>query len=175
MICSVKLWLMKNGKRGTIELVWKCPTSVFVMFAPKPPIRSSTLATFDDAKTVTKTVSPARGVVELSCTKRICGAASGGSMRMVGIAIGMGDGLALDPGVGEAEGNAVGEGAGDGDGAGLGGATPVKPRQATAKRTGRMGAEFAIRRTAPCERESKYGEDSLGYSQRRDRRARRSR
>ena len=51
--------------------------------------------------------SPARGVVELTRTHKICGAASGGSMRIVGVATGEGEGEAVascGPGNGEAGG-----------------------------------------------------------------------
>jgi hypothetical protein len=95
---------MKNGSRGTIEVATKCPMSVFGMLSPYPPTRSSTLATLDEVSTVTVSASPACGVVELSCTHKICGAASDGSMRTVGVGIGVADGSGEIVGAGESDG-----------------------------------------------------------------------
>src|ERR1700722_19110687 len=53
-------------------------------------MRSSTLATFDEVRTVPLTTSPACGVVELTEVQRICGGASGASIRIVGVATGDG-------------------------------------------------------------------------------------
>jgi hypothetical protein len=61
------------------------------MFTLKPPTRISTLATLEEVSTTPETMSPACGVVGLICTQRICGAASGGNMRIVGVGIGEGD------------------------------------------------------------------------------------
>src|SRR5579872_4129858 len=118
------------GSFGTCAIVSKWPTSVFVIAPPKPPTRSSTLATFEDVNTMTVTESPARGVVELSLTQRICGGASGASMRIVGVGIGVGDGFAL--------GFALGLGLGLAPGVGLGSGvpdTPASSKQAKAKAT----------------------------------------
>src|SRR5579863_10050803 len=66
-------------------------------------MRTSTLATFDEVSTVTDSVSPAFGVVELRPNQRICGAASGGSIRIVGVGAGDGgcEGVAETLGTGE--------------------------------------------------------------------------
>ena len=104
MICSVRLWLMKNGKCGTTIDPSKRPTPVFGRFQPYPPMRISTLPTFDEVKMVSLTVSPTLGESELNETYRICGAASGGSIKIVGVGTGVGGG-----GVGEG----TNDGAGD--------------------------------------------------------------
>jgi hypothetical protein len=86
-------------------------------------------------------VSPACGVVELNAIQRICGAASGGSMRTAGVGAGVGDGSALDARTG------VTTGAGDGDGDGTGdgdGVTPVRTKQAMAKKAARIVTNFAM-------------------------------
>jgi hypothetical protein len=90
------------------------------------------LATFEDASTVTSSASPARGVVELRPIQRICGAASGGSIRIVGIGAGVGDGEPL----------AVGNGLGGGDCACVTAMTSSRQAMANA---GRMGGRFEAR------------------------------
>lgn len=62
-------------------------------------MRSSTLATFDEVRTVPVTTSLACGVVELTETQRICGGASGASIKIVGVAAG--DGTVEGDGDGE--------------------------------------------------------------------------
>ncbi len=102
----------------------------------RPSARASTLATLDDVKTTPVTTSPAFGVVELSPIQRICGGASGASIRIVGVgtgdaealAEGMGDALADDTDDGVSDGSAaeaVGEALGDGAGLGVCAARPV--------------------------------------------------
>jgi hypothetical protein len=86
----------------------------------KLPTRSSTLATFEEHNTIPKTASPARGVVVLIEYQRICGAASGGSMSIVGVATGEGVGDGVVVGDIGGEGDVHGEGVAGGKGVGLG-------------------------------------------------------
>lgn len=71
----------------------------------KPPMRSSTLATFDDVNTMPETTSPGCGVVELIEYHRICGGSPGASIKTVGVGEGAGDAGTL--GTGETVGDGV--------------------------------------------------------------------
>lgn len=120
-------------------------------------MRSSTLATFDEVSTTTENVSPAFGVVELSETHKICGGASGGSMRTDGVGAGVGEGEGsgvaggVSTGCGDSN-DGVGAGAGVGTTGGtaatvgtIGGVAATRSKQATAKMAARILAKFDAR------------------------------
>jgi hypothetical protein len=83
----VKLPWMNHGNGATVYVSSKRPTPVFTRVMAYPPMRASTLATFDVVTTRPKTRSPGWTVVSLTATSRICGAAFG---AMRGIRFGAG-------------------------------------------------------------------------------------
>lgn len=111
-------------------------------------------------------------MVELSEIQRICGAASGGSIKIVGVATGVGDASGLETGdccaAGETAGDAVGEadcagvntgageidGVGSGAGAGEGDVTPTTSKQAAATSAVRIRGTFAPSVSFPRFRET---------------------
>ena len=96
--CIVKLPRTKNGNGPTVYVSANRPTPTLESVTAYPPIRASTLATFELVTTLPETRSPGWTVVSLTATSRICGAASAGTRGTFlaiggGVANGVGDAL----------------------------------------------------------------------------------
>ncbi len=77
MTCRVTLPRTNHGSGATVYVSANLPTPTFESDIAYPPMRASTLATFELVSTLPETRSPARTVVSLIAIARICGGASG--------------------------------------------------------------------------------------------------
>ena len=107
---------MNHGSGATVYAIVKRPTPTFERLSAYPPMRASTLATFELVTTLPKTRSPGWTVVSLTVTERISGAASGARRGTFG---GTGVGVWVGSAVAEAAGDGEGDTEGDAEGDGL--------------------------------------------------------
>ncbi len=108
---------MNHGSGATVYAIVKRPTPTFERLSAYPPMRASTLATFELVTTLPKTRSPGWTVVSLIVTERISGAASGARRgTFAGSGVGVWGGSVLAEAAGDGEGVAVGVGLGVGVG-----------------------------------------------------------
>ncbi len=160
---------MNHGSGATVYASANLPTPSFDSGIAYPPIRASTLATFELVITLPETRSPGRTAVSLIETARICGGASAatrstgftrrGAAAVVAWPEGAGVGVvsgAVGAAVGDAAGVAEGRGGGcaavpSGDGAGFVARVPrlqlasatTAAAMHTAERTVRMALGFS--------------------------------
>lgn len=106
---------MNHGSGATVYAIVKRPTPTFERLSAYPPMRASTLATFELVTTLPKTRSPGWTVVSLTVTERISGAASGarrGTFGGTGVGVWGGSAAADAPADGESDAEGDAEGAG---------------------------------------------------------------